>query len=82
MHYMGGGYGTDPNGWFCGCTFDGNNPCTSPLECYSNICQNGRCATTGGRDGAMCMNNEGDISVVCAEGCQCIPFENFGYCKC
>lgn len=75
------GFGTDPNGWACVCWFVGNQNCTTNFDCCSNICQNGKCMDGGGRDGALCMGNSGNIQP-CAPDCQCIPFENAGYCKC
>jgi hypothetical protein len=70
--------GTDPNGWFCNGLIDGD--CSSNADCTSNICQ-GKCNKQGGA-GTVCMNGATGDSWGCSSGCQCIPFENFGYCQC
>lgn len=77
-----GGYGSDPNGWSCACILFGAIYCHKNEDCCSNTCQSGSCLNGVGGDGAFCRGLDGFSIVPCAPGCQCIPFENFGYCKC
>jgi len=70
--------GSDPNGWLCNCRLpDGS--CLNNADCCNNMCQDGNCAE-GGLNGAVCMI--GDLLIGCSSECQCVEFENYGYCEC
>lgn len=74
----------DPSGWHCDCwTSSGGPPCDHDGDCCSNICGSDGFCEQGGRDGAVCMDCWGTTwDGACAAGCQCIPFEGYGYCQC
>jgi len=61
--------GDNSSYWFCGC-FGGDENCTRDQDCCTNICDSGKCTSTGGTQGCFCNPR----NARCAPGYDCLQW--------